>query len=163
MADVTTSLPKSDGVFKLTTPVEITFTEVFREPLGSEIPETVYNLHRTLFTWTERGIYTLFGSIFGTIVCIIWGIFFGLGSFVVTWIAQPALKLVFMFSRILTTAFGSTFRSVFDPIFRSCSILFSGIKGSFQVNVTGLDLLHAPLKKRRGLSHSDSRSMIFES
>ena len=114
-----------------------------------------------LFVITQRGVYTLNSVLFGTLLSILYGLLFGLNSFMITWLFQPILKFLFMFARIITTAIGSIVRALLDPLFHSCGLALSGIRGSFQLNITGLGYLGTMLKKRRGLTHSESRSMMY--
>ena len=103
---------------------------------------TLKQLNKTFYFFlSQRFVYLVLTLIIATFLVIIWGILFAIGNFLVVWIIQPILKLLFLLMRVSGNLTRVAMVSICQPFFQAASVVYSNFRGSFNVNVAAQEPL----------------------
>ena len=93
----------------------------------------LFNSKFILF-YFQAGIYYIFSIILGFAASLAWGIIFGMNTLLITWVAQPFIKLFFTWMRLFGVFLRALMRSLMDPFWQSMGLVFSSIRGKITMS-----------------------------
>jgi len=107
--------------------VALSFEDVFAEPDQTQSWDCVWRLLHRIFSSTRLFIYRLLALIIVIPLALIFGVLFAIAAVLNNFIFVPCARLLVIPLTWLAKAWNFLMRSIFDPLFRSVSLLCSGI------------------------------------
>jgi len=107
--------------------VALSFEDVFAEPDQTQSWDCVWRLTHRLFTATRLFMYRLLTLIIVVPVALIFALLFALAAVLNNFICVPGARFLAIPLTWLAKAWNFLVRSIFDPLFRSLSLCFSGM------------------------------------
>ncbi|XP_072020834.1 caveolin-1-like [Amphiura filiformis] len=132
---------EANQMFDFSGHVDCTFAKVFPEARGTHSVEAVSRCMNSIFSLTQQITYMILTVFIATFLAFIWGIIFAVCNFIIIWLLQPVVKLLFLFIRLLGDIARVIIKSVAQPLFQAISAVCSNYRGNFNVNVAAQEPL----------------------
>ncbi|XP_072175559.1 caveolin-1-like [Diadema setosum] len=123
----------SEDIYELTPHVKVTFDDTFKNSDTTKGFSFMKSVNENIYRWTHFAIYASVSLIISPVMSVVWGITFAFLNFFIIWFAQPSTKAVFVIFRISSMMMNAVVRLICDPIYRSMSLVFSGISARLQM------------------------------
>lgn len=112
--------------------VKVGFSDVIGEPPTARSPQFSYNFTKAIFDNTTLVTYSLFTLIFGWMLSLLYGLIYGMTSFIFIWIFTPFSRVWCIPLGFMEKAWISIVKAVFDPLTRSYGLIFSRVDIKFR-------------------------------
>ncbi|XP_071503126.1 caveolin-1-like [Diadema antillarum] len=123
----------NEDIYKMKPHVNVTYEDTFKESETAAGFPFMKSVNKNIYRWTHFALYATLTMIIGPLISFLWGVIFALLHIVIIWFIQPCIKTYFTMFRISSMLLEVSVRLLMDPIFRSMSLILSGIRGRFQV------------------------------
>lgn len=108
--------------------VQLDFEDVIAEPAGTYSFDGVWKASFTTFTVTKYWFYRLLTALLGIPLALIWGLFFGILSFVHIWAVVPCVKSYLIEIHCISQIYSIWVHTFCDPLFEAMGKCFSNVR-----------------------------------
>ncbi|XP_072175878.1 caveolin-3-like [Diadema setosum] len=122
-----------EDIYSMKPHVNVTYEDTFKESETAAGFPFMKSVNKNIYRWTHFALYASLTLIIGPLISFLWAVIFALLHICIIWFVQPCIKAYFTMFRISSMLLEASVRLFFDPIFRSMSLMLSGIRGRFQV------------------------------
>lgn len=109
-------------------PPQVDFEDVIAEPAGTYSFDGVWKASFTTFTVTKYWCYRLLTALVGIPLALVWGIFFGILSFIHIWAVVPCIKSYLIEIHCLSRVYSICVHTFCDPLYEAMGKCLSNIR-----------------------------------
>ncbi|XP_071503773.1 caveolin-1-like [Diadema antillarum] len=122
-----------EDIYSMKPHVNVTHEDTFKESETAAGFPFMKSVNKNIYRWTHFALYASLTLIIGPLISFMWAVIFAVLHIFIIWFIQPCIKSYFTMFRISSMLLEASVRLFIDPIFRSMSLILSGIRGRFQV------------------------------
>ncbi|CDW52217.1 caveolin 1 [Trichuris trichiura] len=107
--------------------IKLSFEDIMAEPDGYHSWDWVWKSTNKLFVGTRKVFYRLLAFIVAFPCALVWALIFALLTCLNVWLLTPLARALAIPAVCIAKVWAFLIQSIFDPIFRSCGLLYSNV------------------------------------